>query len=122
MTDRNGKTTPDPEAELDALLAQARTQKASPSDDLMARIAADAKRLQPAPKIATAQVPSFWSQMRAALGGWPALGGLAATAVVGVYIGCSDPTLVSVPGLATQDVEISDFFSSETLFNEEGTS
>ncbi|MFY0690663.1 MAG: hypothetical protein JXR14_01920 [Paracoccaceae bacterium] len=122
MTDRDGKMTPDAEADLEALFAQARAQKTSAPDALMARIVEDAQRLQPRPMAVPLRAPSVWSQLRAALGGWPALGGLAATALVGVYIGFSDPSLVPVPGLIDQGVEISDFFASDTLFLEEGTS
>ncbi|NNK79270.1 MAG: hypothetical protein HKP40_11215 [Litoreibacter sp.] len=122
MTDQNDKAAPGSEAELDALFAEARAQTTAPSEKLMARILEDAHRLQPSAQTLPGTVPPIWSRIHGALGGWPIIGGLTATVMVGIYIGFSDPTLVQLQGLVDEDVEISDFFASDTLFFEEGTS
>ncbi len=63
------------------------------SDDLMARIMADADAaVVPMPDVATsAPEQGGWRGWVAAIGGWPAMGGLALATVVGVAIGISPP-------------------------------
>lgn len=67
----------------------------APSDDLMARILADAAAEQPAPAAAVVapvrRRPDILGSILAALGGWPAAAGLAAIAGVGVLVGYSPP-------------------------------
>jgi hypothetical protein len=75
---------------LDDLFAECRAETPAPSDALMARVLGDAQALQPdAPGLAApAPVPerlTFWDM----LGGWPALSGIAAAGVVGVWFGIS---------------------------------
>lgn len=87
---------------LDDLLAQARDLRPRPSEALMARIMADAEAEAPArepaaPRGAAAD-PARTGRLRAwaeLLGGWPALGGLAASAVLGLGLGFAQPPAVS---------------------------
>lgn len=75
---------------IDRLLADvARADAPSPSDALMARIMADAAGA-PNPVAAVDPIPAkglrgVWE----AIGGWPAMGGLVAAGVAGLWIGVS---------------------------------
>lgn len=72
---------------LDDLFAEARRISPPVGGDLMARVLADA---------AAAQAPArLWTRLFEMLGGWPALGGLAAATVAGVWIGVSPPAPVA---------------------------
>ena len=83
---------------LDALFAEARDVMPRPGDDLMARILADAAtamRPVAAPVAAPVWAPgptrSGWRSTLAAIGGWPALGGMALATMAGVWIGVAPP-------------------------------
>lgn len=77
------------EAGLDALFAAARGAAARPSDDFLARLVATAEAMQPAaPAPAPAPRRGGWLGF---LGGWPALGGMAAATVAGFWIGVAPP-------------------------------
>ena len=78
--------TDDRDDALDALFAEARKAAPVPSDDLMARILADAET-EAAAREAPAPRPRFWPSLLESLGGWPSLAGLAAAAVTGLWIG-----------------------------------
>ena len=80
------------DALLDAVFETARRQEVVPSDDLMARVLADAERERPGP-VAVAR-PGPWTRFLDGLGGWPALGGLAAAGVAGLWIGLAPPASV----------------------------
>lgn len=76
--------------EIDTLLAQARRTQAPVDDALMARVLADAARLQPEAQ----QMPrqSGWrSWVRDLIGGWPAMGGVVAAGLTGVWVGVAPP-------------------------------
>ena len=77
-------TEPDP---LDEFFEAARNAPAHPSDDLMARVAADAAREAPRPAQPARVRPGIFET----LGGWPALGGLVTATVAGVWIGVANP-------------------------------
>ena len=82
-------------ADLDGLFAAARAQVPGPSDDLMARVLADAQAEQ-ATLAVTAARPTVrpagrFEQMFRVLGGWPAMGGLATASVVGLWLGINPP-------------------------------
>ena len=105
---------------IDALFAQARDQMVRPSDDLMARVLADADavadaRLQPA---ASPQRPGLWAQLMDAIGGWPSLGGLAAATVAGIWVGIAPPDAVAemTASLMGDAVSVS-VFPTETEFD-----
>ena len=87
MTDKDPQKDP-----LEGFFDAARATAPQPSEDLMARVLADANALQPqaAPLASVVKRPGWLS----ALGGWPALAGLATATVAGVVIGVTDPTSV----------------------------
>ena len=83
---------------LDALFTEARIQAPTPAGDLMARILQDAEaetrarvRLPPAPPSRIGWI----GRLSAALGGCPALGGLAASTVLGLWLGVAQPSGLS---------------------------
>jgi hypothetical protein len=98
------------DGELDRLFDLARGVAPPVSDDLMARILADADAaLMPGPVVATlAPVPGGWRGWVAAIGGWPAMGGLALATVVGVAIGINPPSGLSsiTSGLLGETLEL----------------
>ncbi len=80
---------------LDDLFAAARTDsRATPSPDLLARVLSEAEGLQvvaPTPD-APPERRGLWVAVVAAVGGWPALGGVAMAGVAGVWIGVASGT------------------------------
>lgn len=84
------------EFDLDALFAEARGQAADPSPELMARVMADAIAMQPAPmRAAPPRRTSRLRQFLNAVGGWPAVAGLATAGVAGLWIGVNPPDAVA---------------------------
>ena len=86
--------------DLDAIFGAARGQSAMPSDDLMARVLADANALQPEAKgvpVAEPAKTSFWDLF----GGWPALSGVAAAGVAGLWLGLAPTAAIET---VTSDV------------------
>jgi hypothetical protein len=92
--------TTDIERDDEALLApylDAARKVPAPSADFMTRVLADADavhadRSAAGPALAGARPGlGFWSGIRSALGGWPAVAGLAAATVAGVWIGFAQP-------------------------------
>lgn len=78
---------------LDGLFAEARVPNDAPNDDLMARVLADASAARPTAEI----VPpsgSFLSGLLDLCGGWPALSGVAAAGVAGLWVGLAPPEAV----------------------------
>ena len=114
MTDKR----PLDDLELDALFSDAARDAPVPSDDLMARIMADAQA--ELPRVATtapvAQDKGWFGAMIAAIGGWPAAAGLATAGVTGLVIGLATPeTLQDLAGeylVATSVFEFDDFMPS----------
>jgi hypothetical protein len=83
------------DALLDDLFTEARSLRPMPSDAVMARVLQDAAALQsgraavrPAPPPPS---PVGWRALLAVLGGWPAVGGLVAATLAGVWIGAAPP-------------------------------
>lgn len=77
---------------LDAVFAQA--ARPMPSDDLMARIMADAQAHVPRPLMprpVAARRAGGWQAVLAVLGGWLPVGGLAMATVAGLAIGMVMP-------------------------------
>ncbi|MDE4146088.1 MAG: hypothetical protein P1U91_08780 [Pseudophaeobacter sp. bin_em_oilr2.035] len=103
---------------LEALLEEARQDQPTLPDDLSARILADAAdaadvqarqaaalAVPPAQNLAAAFAASaigMWRQFRAAVGGWPAMGGMAAACAVGLWIGLAPPSFLPDPAEFTQ--------------------
>ncbi len=111
------------EFELDALFEEARGESPTPSDDLVARIVQDAAQMQPKPASSEGHEPTgVFRQFLAAIGGWPALGGLATAAITGVYIGVAQPGLVGVTAAELEDLDYvsTEIWPSDDLFFEEG--
>jgi hypothetical protein len=80
---------------LDDLFAASRAHQPAPGNDLMARVLADAAGIQTG--FATAAVPAqpgLWARMMDAIGGWPAVSGLAAATVAGVWVGVAPPNSI----------------------------
>lgn len=85
--------------DLDQLLQDA-AKPAQVSDDLMARILADAQRVQPVQRPFGQPVPNrnrqgIWGNFADMFGGRAVLAGLASVACVGIYFGAAQPNLVS---------------------------
>jgi len=85
---------------LEAFFEAGRRAAPTPSDALMARVLADALAAQPVAKPRPVPRPGAWAQLREALGGWPALGGLATAGVMGLAIGIAAPSGFADLGLA----------------------
>lgn len=109
------------DSEIDALFAEASQTQPIPSAALLARVAQDAKDVQdnitsePVPRIP--ELPA-WRQWLSEIGGFPALGGLAVSAIVGGYIGFVNPQMtLSVQSVAENDatVDAEDPFSTPML-------
>lgn len=72
----------------DALLREVAAQTPLPDDALMARVLADAARIQMAPVVAA---PGRFAQLREMMGGWPGMGGLALAGIAGLWVGVAPP-------------------------------
>jgi len=84
---------------LEALFDVAKTQELQPSDALMARILADAEAEQP-PHLAllttkTRTGRGLFKQLWGAIGGWPAVAGLATATMAGLWIGMNPSVYVA---------------------------
>lgn len=115
------------DAELDALFEAGRERRAAPSAALMARVMEDAMaeaRAAPVP-VARGRGPrrARLAGLVAALGGWPALGGLATAGLVGVWIGYAAPggfDAVTATMLGSGGYEVSDMLPSLDAYLTEG--
>lgn len=83
--------------ELEDLFAEARSTPPALPDHLSTAILADAARVQPGFQPAEPPRQPLWRQLTEALGGWPALGGLAAASAAGLWIGVAPPSFVPDP-------------------------
>lgn len=101
---------------LDDLFAVARDVAPEPGDALMARVLADA--VPPAVAAPVAFRQGIWARVSEMLGGWPAISGLAAATVAGIWVGVAPPA--SVENLAASvmgDAVTVSLFSTQTLFD-----
>jgi len=114
--------------DLERLLAQGRREAGQMPKDLSQRILHDAMRVQaefsaPAPAQAVS-VPSAWAQFVAALGGWPAMGGLATACAAGVWIGFAAPSflpdLSGFVALDSSDIDLIELDGLVLAMSEEG--
>lgn len=93
------------ESELNKLFEQANAEPPQPSSDFLARVLSDGEAMQPAlqglsipPKRGfAAALRSGFAQFGDMIGGWPALAGLSSAAIAGVWIGLSQPDMLSDP-------------------------
>ena len=114
--------------DLERLFAKGRRESGQMPERLSRQILADADRVQagfafaPAPQ-AVAK-PGLWSQAMSALGGWPALGGLATACAAGIWIGLAPPSfLPDLDGFIAQDSQDIDLIDMDGLvlaLSEEG--
>jgi len=87
---------------LEAYFDAARKHAPPPSDVLMARVlddalAAQARSAAPLPeRVAPMNDRSVFARVMAALGGWPAGASLAASALVGAWLGAYPPAALSI--------------------------
>ncbi|PRY24911.1 hypothetical protein CLV78_10284 [Aliiruegeria haliotis] len=105
MTRKSAETV---DTELETFFKAARDVDGDPSADLMARVLADAYEEQPAPGpavTAPAKAPrrGWLSGAIEAMGGWPAMTGLAAATMAGVWIGYSPPLALETLSLDVLD-------------------
>jgi hypothetical protein len=99
------------EAALDACIDAARDSAPVPSAALLARVLDAAEAEQDRIAARHAAVPrapraGLWARLRQGLGGYPALAGLAAAGVAGIWIGMALPALLpgTLPGDYVVDV------------------
>ncbi|WP_099826353.1 dihydroorotate dehydrogenase [Oceaniglobus indicus] len=114
------------DAGLDALFENARRSAPAMSDDLFARIMADAVAATPA-RVAAARRVSPWGRVLGALGGWPSLAGLSAAALAGVWIGIAQPAAfiavqsgLGFEGAAVASYELEDLMPGFDSLSAEG--
>lgn len=79
---------------LDDLFAQARAVTPTPSQALVARVLADADAAQRAEPAPVTPQQGLLARMFDAIGGWPAVSGLAAATVAGIWVGVAPPASV----------------------------
>lgn len=115
------------EGELDRLLAGAADNAPAPSQDLMARIMADADGVAdgfaPAvPEVSSPVRPGFFATLMKSVGGWPAMAGLATATVAGIWIGYGTPEALNdlSAGYLGASYDLGDFMPSINLILEEG--
>lgn len=95
MTHKPDRTDP-----LETFFEAARAAPAEPDAALMARVLADAGRVQAERRAAAVTrplraVPGWRATLAEAIGGWPAMAGLAAAMVAGIWIGVSPPAALA---------------------------
>ena len=100
MTDRHDTDR------LETLFAAARDAAPLPRGDLLARVEADALAEQARQaRLRRVARPGIWPQLRAALGGWPGLAGLAAACAAGIWLGFAAPDLQGFGGGTLADLD-----------------
>jgi hypothetical protein len=82
---------------VEMLLQHAKDAQVTLPPGLAGRVMADAERIQPARSFRPGR------RLLEALGGWPALGGLAVASSVGFWIGISPPEGMVDPAILLQD-------------------
>jgi hypothetical protein len=107
---------------LDAYFAAARSEKSAPGDVLMARILADAAQAQgrpatPAGAPTPASVSTGWRSVLAAIGGWPAMGGMVMATMAGLWIGISPPSALTsfASGLLGETISVQVYADDDPL-------
>ncbi|MCI2398606.1 dihydroorotate dehydrogenase [Aliiroseovarius subalbicans] len=113
------------DAALEAFFTAGRADTPVPSSDLMARVLADAEAHQskPRPIARPAQRRSLLAGLIAAIGGWPALAGMATATVAGVWLGFAQPDTLNalaggtlLPGATETGYELEDLVPSFSNF------
>ncbi|WP_422072571.1 hypothetical protein [Tranquillimonas rosea] len=110
------------DALIDAAFATARASDPPPSDDLVARILADADATQAAQHSASRQrsVGGGWRGLLGVIGGWRGASGLVAASLVGLAIGAALPASLSavVPGAVAASYDLTDLGPSYEIVAE----
>ena len=103
---------------IDDLFAQARGADVQPSDALMARVLADADHAQAVMQPKQAAIANgLWARAMDVLGGWPAVSGLAAATVAGIWIGVAPPSSMQDLTASMMGDEVSiDLFTTAFAF------
>ncbi len=84
---------------LTELFAEARDADLQVPQHLMARVLIDAdEQIAATAKAAQKPQQGLWSLLMTAIGGWPAVGGLAMAGVAGIWVGYAPPT--GIPDIA----------------------
>ena len=119
MTDRDSDAI-----DLDRMFHAARSETEQMPQDLTDRILADARMVQVdlLAKPPRRAAPGIWQQMLGMLGGWPAVGGLAAACAAGVWLGVAPPHYLPDPMQLVQQSETALFDDDNLVFamSEEG--
>lgn len=112
------------EDDLDRLLAEMAANPAKPSQDLMARVLADALATQPVtssfPVREHARQRGGFARLSALFGGAPALGAVAAAAVFGLALGYFIPDTMDALANSVIPYGTEDFFPSVDFLSTEG--
>ncbi len=100
---------------VDALLDEAASHAPEVPAHLMAAVLRDAADLQPRVVAAPAR-HSLWESFLDLIGGWPAMGGLAAAGLAGVWLGFSPPaTLEAATARALGATQTIELFGNDAL-------
>ena len=91
--------------DLDKLLSTMGRDVPAPSDDLMARVLADAETHRPVPgaTVAAADQTGLFDGLLTWFGGWKGAGGLVTAGLIGLWIGVSPPTALEASTTALFD-------------------
>lgn len=120
--------TKNTDKELEPFFAAGREVAPIPSEELLARVLADARAEQPGPDFLAgdARPRTGWlGRLAQAVGGWPAVAGLATATVAGLWIGYAAPGQVDTlaaqiwPG-AEGGYDVVDLIPSMDIFLAEG--
>lgn len=111
--------------DLERMFATARSNRDALPAALAARMLADAAEVQSAQVERVPQPrPGIWAQLRAGLGGWTGMSGLATACAAGVWIGLAPPDFLPDPvGLVYQqqlDVDLIFGFDETGILTEDG--
>lgn len=102
---------------LEAAFDAARSSQPAPSADLMARVLADAQAVQAEQRMApSARAPrGVLQQFLEAMGGWPAVAGLSAAGVAGVWLGLGPMAGVSDTVASYLGVSVTPTYSVDVM-------
>jgi len=119
-----------PDDDLNAAFTAARAHALEPDAAFLARVLDDAEAVQAEFGLAAeaetpdrARVPRGWRGVFRALGGWPAMAGLSAAMITGLWIGVAPPESLSTTAQMVLGEEITLAFEPDLgteLFPEEG--
>lgn len=106
---------------VEALLREAADDAPVPSAALLARIAGDAAAVQATfqpPAAQSQKARSGWQFWLGEIGGLPALGGLAVSTCLGLYLGLANPQLpMSVQDFAGLELGLTSIGEAEDVFS-----